>query len=92
MSVFVFDSVHAECAGGGQRVETKPFIEAIATSSSVGEEGNLFAGIWASYEKVVLHGIITSFGLDFLVHDQRGGDVDTIHSVRESGIPVERTI
>jgi hypothetical protein len=68
-------------------METKPFIEAIASNFRTDEDGNVFAGIWNSYEKVVLHSLITSFGLDFLVHDQRGGDVDTIHSVRESGTP-----
>ena len=70
-------------------METKNFIEAIATSSNVDDADNLFTGIWASYEQVVLHSIITSFGLDFLVHDQRGGDVDTIHNVGESSIPIE---
>ena len=32
-----------------------------------------------------MQSLITSFGLDFLIHDQYGGDVDTIHSVREIG-------
>jgi hypothetical protein len=40
---------------------------------------------WNEYERVILQSLITSFGLDFLVHDQHGGDVDTIHSVREIG-------
>lgn len=31
----------------------------------------------------MLHSLITSFGLDFLVHDQHGGDVDTVRGVRE---------
>lgn len=48
------------------------------------EEG-VFAGIWNEYERVILQSLITSFGLDFLVHDQHGGDVDTIHNVREIG-------
>ena len=33
----------------------------------------------------ILQSLVTSFGLDFLVHDQRGGDVDTVHGVRETG-------
>lgn len=37
------------------------------------------------YERVIVESIITSFGLDFLVRDQHGGDVDTIHNVRKVG-------
>ena len=37
------------------------------------------------YEKVIIDSIITSFGLDFLIRDQYGGDVDTIHNVRKIG-------
>lgn len=40
---------------------------------------------WAGeLEKNVVHSLATSFGLDFLLfEDKRGGDVDTIHKVRE---------
>lgn len=48
-------------------------------------EENVFSSIWNEYECVIMQSLITSFGLDFLVHDQYGGDVDTIHSVREIG-------
>ena len=41
--------------------------------------------IFAQYERVLIESILTSFGLDFIVKDQHGGDVDTIHSVREIG-------
>ena len=47
---------------------------------------NIFSDIWGEYERVILHSLVTSFGLDFLVHDQRGGDVDTVLGVRETGI------
>ena len=47
--------------------------------------GNVLDGIWESYERIVLHSLVTAFGLDFLVRDQHGGDVDTILGVRESG-------
>lgn len=42
---------------------------------------------WAAeLEKTVVHSLVTSFGLDFLLFkDKLGGDVDTIHNVR-SGI------
>ena len=37
------------------------------------------------YKRVIMESLITSFGLDFLVQDQYGGDVDTIHNVRQVG-------
>ena len=46
---------------------------------------NVFASIWNEYERVIIKSLITSFGLDFLVKDQHGGDVDTIHNVRQIG-------
>ncbi len=42
--------------------------------------------LFAQYERAVIQSIITSFGLDFLVKDRHGGDVDTIHNVRQIGI------
>lgn len=41
--------------------------------------------IFQQYEWVLVESLITSFGLDFLVKDQHGGDVDTIHNVRKIG-------
>lgn len=36
------------------------------------------------YEQVIMKSLITSFGLDFiLIKDRHGGDVDTIHNVRQ---------
>ncbi|SFQ38365.1 hypothetical protein SAMN02910358_01848 [Lachnospiraceae bacterium XBB1006] len=46
---------------------------------------NVFETIMGEYERVVLQSLVTSFGLDFLVHDQHGGDVDTILNVRKIG-------
>lgn len=45
----------------------------------------VFSQMWDAYRGVILHSIVTSFGLDFLVHDQHGGDVDTVRGARESG-------
>ena len=44
----------------------------------------VFSEMWRAYRGIILHSIVTSFGLDFIVRDQHGGDVDTIHSVRET--------
>lgn len=43
---------------------------------------NVYDSIFAQYERVVVQSLITSFGLDFLVQDRYGGDVDTINNVR----------
>ena len=59
------------------------FVVELNNSVSPDPENNVFADIWKQYERVVLHSLITSFGLDFLVQDQHGGDVDTVRGVRE---------
>lgn len=46
-------------------------------------ETNVYNSIFEQYERVVIQSLITSFGLDILVCDQHGGDVDTIHNVRQ---------
>ena len=43
------------------------------------------------YKRVIMESLTTSFGLDFLVQDQYGGDVDTIHNVRQVGRVPEMT-
>lgn len=48
-------------------------------------EENVMTSIFKQYESVIVESIITSFGLDFLVNDRHGGDVDTIHNVRQVG-------
>lgn len=48
-------------------------------------EANVYSSIFDQYERVVIQSLITSFGLDFLVKDQHGGDVDTVHNVRQIG-------
>ncbi len=41
--------------------------------------------IFTQFERVIVQSLVTSFGLDFIVRDQHGGDVDTIHNVRKIG-------
>lgn len=45
----------------------------------------IMESIFQQYERVLVESLITSFGLDFLVNDRHGGDVDTIHNVRQIG-------
>lgn len=65
------------------------FLTSLVKTEKPNPEGNVFDGIWTSYERVILHSLVTSFGLDFLVQDQTGGDVDTIRSVRDDSVPLE---
>lgn len=44
-----------------------------------------FRNLFDQYEGVIVNSLVTSFGLDFLLADQYGGDVDTIHNVRKIG-------
>lgn len=61
------------------------FVAELNSDFSPDPEENVFSSIWNEYERVIIKSLITSFGLDFIVHDQHGGDVDTIHNVREVG-------
>ena len=55
------------------------------------DTGNLFTTLVNSYEKIIMESILVSFGLDIFIKDQHGGDVDTIHNVREIGKDPEMT-
>lgn len=47
-------------------------------------EENVKTNLLESYEHVIFDSIVTAFGVDMvLVHDQHGGDVDTVHNVRK---------
>lgn len=54
-------------------------------TNDIDPQDNVFDSIWKEYESVILQSLVTSFGLDFIVKDQHGGDVDTIHNVRQIG-------
>lgn len=66
-------------------LELSSFVAELNNGFAPEPEENVFSSIWNEYERVIMQSLITSFGLDFLVHDQHGGDVDTIHNVREIG-------
>ncbi len=50
------------------------------------KNNDIMDSLFEQYEKVIIRSIITSFGLDFFIKDQHGGDVDTINNVRQIGI------
>ncbi len=69
----------------GQRMESN-FVSSIGT---VENNGSVYNSLFGEYERVVVRSLITSFGLDFLINDRHGGDVDTIHNVRKVGVDEE---
>lgn len=67
----------------GDKIMADNFVKQI--DGNYDAETNVYNSIFEQYERVVIQSLITSFGLDFLVRDQHGGDVDTIHNVRQIG-------
>lgn len=61
------------------------FLQLAAKDYTPTEDENVITSIFSQYEIVIIQSLITSFGLDFLIQDQHGGDVDTIHNVRQIG-------
>ena len=45
---------------------------------------NVRNSLFEQYERILFESLITSFGLDAFIQDQHGGDVDTIHNVRQT--------
>ena len=61
------------------------FISGLDDTSYIIKEESIYDTLFKQYERVVLESLITSFGLDMLMGDKHGGDVDTIHNVRQIG-------
>lgn len=59
------------------------YIQILDSSFSANSTDNVMNSLFHEYEYVIVESLITSFGLDFLINDQHGGDVDTIHNVRQ---------
>lgn len=43
----------------------------------------IMPALFREYERILVESLVSSFGLDFLIRDQYGGDVDTIYNVRQ---------
>lgn len=61
------------------------FVALIDGDSYINPNAPVLPSIYEQFEAIVIRSLITSFGLDFIVRDQHGGDVDTIHNVRKIG-------
>lgn len=67
------------------------FIASLDDTSCIVKEDSIYESLFKQYERVVLESLITSFGLDMLMGDKHGGDVDTIHNVRQIGTDPQMT-
>lgn len=70
-----------------QRSGSAVFVEALG--DGVGQPDSHESGfryIIRQYEEVVVRSLITSFGLEMFIQDRRGGDVDTINTVRDPSV------
>lgn len=59
------------------------FASMSGTNFSPDPNDDIMDTLFQQYERVIVESLITSFGLDFLIKDQHGGDVDTINNVRK---------
>lgn len=67
---------------------SKSFTQQLQNDFIIDPQDDVVDSLVGQYERVIVDSIITSFGLDFLLFhdaDQHGGDVDTIHNVRQIG-------
>ena len=49
------------------------------------DSNSVHKSLFEQYEKTIVNSLITAFGLDIFINDRLGGDVDTIHNVRQVG-------
>lgn len=61
------------------------FVASISDAPTLYAEESLRFSLFEEYKRVVMESLISSFGLDFLMGDRHGGDVDTINNVRKIG-------
>lgn len=61
------------------------FVAAVEQNFNTDPTEEIKSSLFKQYERVIVESLITSFGLDFIMKDKYGGDVDTIHNVRKIG-------
>lgn len=49
-------------------------------------QGSISDQLFAQCEQIIIKSLIKSFGLDIFIKDKRGGDVDTINTVRDDSV------
>ena len=68
------------------------FIEKLDANIIVSNEKETKKSLFQEYERVILDSLLQTFGLDFIIQDQYGGDVDTIHNLEQVGKNPEMSI
>ncbi len=63
----------------------KCFAASVGERYSPDPQEPIMDSLFQQYERVLVESLVTTFGLDVFIKDQYGGDVDTIHSVRQVG-------
>ena len=66
----------------GRGFNDKLYLASVGQNFYPHPKQSVFFTLFEEYERVIVESLITSFGLDLLIKDQHGGDVDTIHNVR----------
>ncbi|WP_059361507.1 phage tail family protein [Veillonella tobetsuensis] len=64
---------------------TTQFVSEIDSNLIVNDKKETKKSIFEEYERVIIDSLLQTFGLDFIILDQYGGDVDTIHNLEKVG-------
>lgn len=64
-------------------MDSNEFISKSGDSFYPIKEETVLSSLMQRYKIVIIESLITAFGLERMILDQHGGDVDTIHSVRQ---------
>lgn len=64
---------------------TTRFLGELDSNMIVSDSKDTKKSIFQEYERVILDSLLQTFGLDFIIQDQYGGDVDTIHNLEQVG-------
>jgi hypothetical protein len=64
---------------------TTRFVSGIDSNLIVNDKKETKKSIFKEYERVIIDSLLQTFGLDFIILDQYGGDVDTIHNLEQVG-------
>lgn len=51
-------------------MDNAAFIGQLKNGGDIEPDENVFHAVWNEYERVILQSLVTSFGLDGLIHDQ----------------------
>lgn len=59
------------------------FVASVSDNFELNPNASARDSMFEQFERTVVQSLLTSFGLDMFIKDRHGGDVDTIHNVRQ---------